>query len=200
MASPRHLALAALLIAMPMMAGCNVKDWYNQEGHVVIKVAFQGDRNTSLGDFRSVKAAIYGVTMRQADAADVKHFAFPDDDPLIVDVVEKGRKQESITIADFKTNLRASDRVALRIVTFEAIDAAGNSMPICRLKDAVSNYPCFYQPDNSALLYEEKPFSPPRGGTVTVGFPVSVMYAQKGRVAEYFLYADPGAVTLEVDR
>lgn len=196
---PRKALLFALVMVMPAFAGCNVKDWYNQEGWVAIDLALEGGRNSTIDHFRSVKAAVYGVSLRQAGTTDAKHFTFGAD-PLIVDLVEKAKEGETVRLAEFKTNLRATERVAVRITVFEAIDAAGNSMEICRLDDTPERFPCFYQPDNAALLYEEKSFSPPRGGRITVGFPVAIQFAQQGRASEYFLYADPGKVTLDVER
>lgn len=184
---------------MPAFAGCNVKDWYNQEGWVHVDLAVDGSRNSNLDNFRSIKAAVYGVSIRQAGVADAKHFTFGSD-PLIVDLVEKGKAGESVRLAEFKTNLRATERVAVRIAVFEAIDAAGNPMQVCRLNQEVEKFPCFYQPENAALLYEAKSFSPPRGGTIDVGFPVTVQFAQQGRASEYFLFADPGKVTLDPKR
>lgn len=196
---PRKALLFALVLVMPAFAGCNVRDWYNQEGWVVIDLAMDAGRNTSADHFRSVKAAVYGVSLRQAGTTDAKHFTFGED-PLILDLVEKTKQGERVRLAEFKTNLRATERVAIRMTVFEAIDAAGNSMEVCRLDDTPEKFPCFYQPDNAALQYDEKSFSPPRGGSIVVGFPVSIQFAQQGRASEYYLYADPGKVTLDVKR
>lgn len=181
------------------LSGCNVRDWYNQEGWVAIDLVVDSGRNTTIDQFRSIKAALYGVSLAQADVADQKHFTYGEQ-PLILDLVEKARKEERVRLTEFKTNLRQTERVAVRMVVFEAIDAAGNPMPICRLNQDVEKFPCFYQPDNAALLYDEKSFSPPRGGEIVVGFPIAVQFATQGRAAEYFLYADPGLVTLDVNR
>lgn len=195
----RKATLFAILLIMPAFAGCNVKDWYNMEGHVTVTMFMDTGANSTLDHFRSIKAAVYGVDLRQGSAADAKHFTFGDT-PLVVDLVEMGKKGEEIALAQFKTNLRATDRVALRIVVFEVIDAAGNPMEVCRINTQPERWPCFYQPDNAALLYDEKSFSPPRGGSIDVGFPLTVHFATKGRAQQYFLYADPGLVRLDVQR
>jgi hypothetical protein len=193
----RKALLFALVLIMPAFAGCNVKDWYNQEGYVAIDLVVDNGRNSSIDQFQSIRAALYGVSLQQFDVADQKHFTFGDQ-PLVIDLVEK--KGGPVRLAEFKTNLRATERVAIRMVVFEVIDAAGNPMEVCREDDTPERFPCFYQPTNAALLYDEKQFSPPRGGEIDVGFPLSVKYATKGRAAEYFLYADPGLVTLDVHR
>lgn len=196
----RKAFLFAVVLLLPVaLSGCNVRDWYNQEGYVAIDLAVDSGRNTTIDHFRSLKAALYGVTLAQADTVDAKHFTFGDQ-PLIIDLVEQAKKDDPIRLTEFKTNMRATSRVAVRIVVFEAIDAAGNPMEICRIDTEVEKFPCFFQPDNAALIYDEKSFSPPRGGEITVGFPVAVKFATKGRAAEYFLYADPGQVTLDVTR
>jgi hypothetical protein len=117
-----------------------------------------------------------------------------------VDLAQKARDAERVPIAEFKTNLLASDRVAVRLVTLEAITATGENLEICRLGTSVERFPCFYQPNNTALLYEDRPFSPPRGGEVTLGFPVGVAFEARGRASQYFLEADPSKVIVETRR
>lgn len=192
-------ALALLIVlVMPALAGCNVKDWYNQNGTVRIELEVLDAAESAIGDLRSVKAAIYGVSLRQINAQP-KHFAF-EPEPLVVDLAETARADERVPLAEFKTNLLATERVAVRLVVFEAIDASGKNLEICRLDTEVEQFPCFYQPDNSALLYEDRPFSPPRGGEVVVGFPVAVRFAQQRNAAEYYLEADPSKIVLESAR
>lgn len=194
----RRALLFILLVLTPALAGCNVKDWYNQNGTVRIQLEFPLDGST-INEFRMVNAAVYGVSLRQTDTADPDHFTYPEGDPLVVNLVEKAKTGESVVITEFKTNLRATDRVAVRIAVYEAVTAAGESLEICRLGQAPTKYPCFYQPDNTALQYD-KPFAPPRGGLVVVHFPVAVKYAQLQRASEYFLFADPDLVVLENHR
>lgn len=196
----RKAVLFAVVLLLPVaLSGCNVRDWYNQEGYVAIDFVVDSGQNTTIDHFRSIKAAIYGVSLRQLDSVEEKHFTYGEQ-PLIVDLVEKAKEDEPIRLTEFKTNMRATSRVGVRLVVFEAIDAAGNTMEICRIDTQVEKFPCFFQPDNAFLIYDEKTFSPPRGGEITVGFPVAVKFATKGRAAEYFLYADPGQVTLDVQR
>ena len=201
---PRRALLFAILLVMPAFAGCDVKDWYNQNGTVRVQLEIQGAKGNHLDEFRSIKAAIYGVMLKQSgESLNLKQFTFGTD-PKIIDIVESGKKAESIGLTEFKTNLRATDRVAIRMAVFEAIDAAGNSMQVCKQTDTPDHFPCFYQPDDDLLSFqadvEQKSFAPPRGGTVIVHFPLAVKYAQQGRVAEYFLFADPALVTLENHR
>lgn len=195
----RKALVFALVLVMPMFAGCNVKDWYNQEGYVSIELAVDSGKNTTIDHFKSIKAQVYGVDIKQRESSDQKHFTFGDS-PLIVDLVDLAKKGESVHITEFKTNLRATEKVAIRIVVFEVFDAAGNPVEVCRLNTQPEKFPCFYQPDNAALLYDEKQFSPPRGGTVEATFPVTIQFATKGRASQYFLFADSGQVELAVRR
>lgn len=196
----RRTALAlAFVMFMPALAGCNIRDWYNQEGYVSLDLFMDEGANSTLDQFRSIKAAVYGATIRQLGTADAKHFTYGES-PRIIDLVEMGAKDERIRVTDFKTNIRATDQVTFRVAVFEAIDAAGNNMEICRLNDSDVKFPCFYQPENAALVYNEKSFSPPRGGSIVVGFPLTVHFASQGKAQEYFLFADPGRVTLTLER
>lgn len=196
-----------MVMIMPAFAGCDVKDWYNQSGTVRIQLEPQPAQGSHLDSFKSVKAAIYGVSLKQAgESLNVKHFTFGKD-PKIVDLVDAGKKGTVIELTEFKTSLRATERIAVQIAVFEAIDAAGASMEICRLADTPQRFPCFYVPDDDLLLFEgcpstdatcrEKSFAPPRGGMVVVHFPVAIQYAQDGPRGEYFLFADPAKVGLE---
>jgi hypothetical protein len=197
---PRRIAVFLLVAAMPALAGCNVQDWYNHVGTVQIQLDIQPATASRLNDFQLVKVALYGVTLKQAgDAINAKQFSFGAQ-PKIVEIVQLGKTGGSIPLTEFKTNLRATERVQVKLVVFEAIDAAGNSLEICRLGTKPARYPCFYQPNDDALYYEEKPFSPPRGGLTVVHFPVAIKYAQQGQATQYFLYADPTLVELENHR
>lgn len=182
---------------MPALAGCNVKDWYNQNGTVRIQLRSISGEQSLEDHFQSVKVALYGVTLRQRDAVNPENFAF--DEPKIVDVVTLAKEGEEVGITEFKTSLLPTVRVQLKVVVIEAIDAAGVSMQVCRRDDAIERFPCFYQPPGDNLDYD-KPFAPPRGGMVIVHFPVAVKYAQQGTVSEYFLFADPALVELENKR
>lgn len=197
MAFPRKALFLALLVLTPLTAGCNVKDWYNQNGTVTLELNVLGPKNTSLDNLRSVKVAIYGATVRQFSSADARHFTYPTNDPKIVDLVQKGKDGERVPIANFKISIRAVESVTVRMEVFEAIDAAGNALEICRLRDKPERFPCFFIPDNSAYQYYEKPFAPPRGGEVVVGFPLAIKYAARGRVSEYYISTPAEEIVLE---
>lgn len=182
---------------MPALAGCNLKDWYDQNGTVRIQLRSISGEHSMEEQFQSVKVALYGVTLRQRDAVNPQNFAF--DGPKLVDLVALAKEGEEVGITEFKTSLLPTVRVQLKIVVIEAIDAGGVSMQVCRKEDKVARFPCFYQPPGDDLNYD-KPFAPPRGGTVIVHFPVAIKYAQQGRVSEYFLFADPALVELENKR
>lgn len=183
---------------MPAFAGCSFQDWYNQNGTVRIELHVPTGEGTRIDEFRSLRVAVYGISLRQLQAQP-QHFAF-EPDPLVVDLVQTAKEGDRVPMAQFKTNLLATERVAVRMVTLEAITSTGENLEICNLETTVERFPCFYQPDNSALVYEDRPFSPPRGGEVTLGFPVIVAFEQQGRASEYFLQADPTKVIVESRR
>lgn len=178
-----------------MLAGCNVKDWYNQMGTVTVELMPLRSGESQMDAFRIIRVAVYGVTVRQAGVADAKQFTFGDN-PLVVDLVEKAKSGERIPLAQFRTNLRATSTVDVRMLVIEVIEANGNSMEVCRTTDVPERFPCFFQPTNSVWTYDEKPFAPPRGGEVVVGFPLTVKFAQQGRVSEFYLAADPNLIQL----
>lgn len=197
MRPPRRALLFGMLLLMPAFAGCNIQDWYNQMGTVRIQLDVQPAQTSHLADFRSVKAVIYGVTLTQlGDALNPKQFTFGPGGK-IVDIVQHGKSGEAIGLAEFRTNLRATEGILVRMVVFEAIESSGTPMEICRVTSRPERFPCFYQPQSDALEYDAAPFAPPRGGEVVVHFPVAIKYAQQGTVAEYFLFADPALVELE---
>ena len=184
---------------MPAMAGCNVQDWYNKKGDVNLVLTPLADENSLVDQFKSVKVALYGVTLRQRGAINPANFGY--DEPKIIDLVPMAREGEELTVTKFTTSLLPTVRVFLKLVVIEAIDAAGTSLMVCRPVDTPERFPCFYQPaDDVFEPVDLSPFSPPRGGTVTVHIPIAVKYAQQGRVSEYFLFSDPALVELENKR
>ena len=184
---------------MPAMAGCNLKDWYDQKGDVRIQLRPLGDEHSLVDQFKSVKVALYGVTLRQGRAVNPDFFGY--EEPKIIELVSMAREGEELTVTQFTTSLLPTVRVQFKAVVIEAIDAAGNSLEVCRPSDRPERFPCFYQPaDDSFEPVDLKPFSPPRGGMVIVHIPMAIKYAQQGLVSEYFLFSDPALVELENKR
>ncbi|HWH09024.1 MAG TPA: hypothetical protein VNX21_07470 [Candidatus Thermoplasmatota archaeon] len=199
MAAPRHaVALACLLLAAPL-AGCNFKDFYNQMGTFHVVLVPQGPENSSLTDFRSLKIAVYGVSLRQQLTLQPKEFSFGEA-PLVVDFLEAGLKGERIPLATGKMNLRAVDNVTLRLDVIEAVDAQGKDIPTCYEGEPVESFPCFYMPTNNAYRLQEPQFAPPRGGTVTFGFPLAVKTITVQGDTEYFFVGDPADAIIEKKR
>lgn len=195
----RRALLLALLALTPALAGCNAKDWYNQQGTVSVELVSLGGAETSIDNFRSIRVALYGVSIKQVGAVNTKEFSFGDQPP-IVDLVELAKTGETVPLAEFKFNLRAIESVTVYINILEAVDAAGNSMQICRPEDTVEKWPCFFMPSNGAFRYDQKSFSPPRGGSIEVGFPLEVLYATQGSKSQYFLAIDPDHIRLTPNR
>lgn len=201
MASQR-LALALALVAFtPMLAGCNFKDFYNQVGTVSITVSpLRTAANSTMNDFQKITIAIFGVTIRQLGSIDPKSFSFPPGQPLIMDMVDKADTRTPI--ADFKTNLRATSSVTVRVDVVEAIDAAGKSMKICHEGVEIKNseYPCFFVPETFSYTYDRRGFAPPRGGEVVVVFPLVVKAAELAGKREYYISTPAELIELENHR
>ena len=199
MVAPRGaLALALVLLAVPL-AGCNFRDFYNQEGTFHVVLVPQGPENSSLTDFRSLKIAIYGVSVRQQLTVQSKEFSFGDT-PLVVDFLETALKGERVPLATGKQNLRAVDNVTLRLDVIEALDAQGKTIPTCHEGEPVERFPCFYMPDNNAYRLGEPQFAPPRGGSVTFGFPLAVQSVTQNGDTEYFFVGDPALAIVDKQR
>jgi hypothetical protein len=195
--SSRRLALGLILVAlMPGLAGCNFKDFYNQEGLITIQLApTKTAINSSLNDFREVRIAVYGVTIRQIQSIDPKSFSYPVSDPLLLDLVAKAG--ERVPLTQFRTNLRATQSVTVRLDVVEAIDAAGRNMKVCHEGEKLANtdYPCFFVPEQLSYTYNNHSFSPPRGGEVVVAFPLVVKWQEQAGKREYFLDS-PAEITV----
>lgn len=199
MVPPRQaLAVACLLAAVPL-AGCNFKDFYNQNGTFHVVLVPQGPENSSITDFRSLKVAIYGVSVRQQLNIQSKEFSFGDA-PLVVDFLDKALKGERVPLATGKMSLRAVDNVTVRLDVIEAVDAQGNDVPTCYEGEPVEAFPCFFMPANNAYRLAEPQFAPPRGGTVTFGFPLAVKSVTLEGDTEYFFVGDPALAIIEKER
>ena len=195
-----RLLLVTLLVLTPALAGCNFQDWYNQNGTVVIELVPQGPTNTSLTDFRSLKIAVYGVSVKQLLAANPKEFSYGES-PLVVDFVSTGMRGERVPLATFKQNIRPVDSVTLRLDIVEAVDAQGRSLPVCREGSTEpTTFPCFFLPDRGIFQLTEPDFGPPRGGTVVFGFPLEVRIVTVRGDDEYFLLGDPADATIQLHR
>lgn len=196
---PRLLIVLALLAGASATAGCSFSDWYNQSGRFYIEIAPQGPENSSIGDFQRLKIAIYGVSMKQVGFVNTKEFSYADE-PLVIDFLKAGREGERILVASDRMNIRAAEHVTVRLDIAEAVDAQGRPIPTCKLNQPTpATFPCFLLDDNNAYRLERQ-FSPPRGGEVTVGFPLSVKTVVFRGDTEYFLIVDPALATIETKK
>lgn len=199
MAAPRQaLALALVVLAVPL-AGCDFKDFYNQMGTFHIDLVPQGPENSSITDFRTLRIAIYGVSVKQQLTVQTKEFSFGDS-PLVVDFLDAALQGERVRLATGKQNLRAVDNVTIRLDVLEAVDAQGNEVETCYEGEPVESFPCFFMPDNNAFRLQEPHFAPPRGGEVTFGFPLAVKSVTLEGDTEYFFVGDPALVVVDRDR
>ena len=191
----RRALLFTLIVLLPAFAGCNFKDWYNQNGTVEIALKPLGTTNTSLGDFRVLKIAVYDVTVKQVDSLNPLSFTFSPDPahltPLPVDLVATGKAGQLVPLASFHTNLRAIASVTIHIDVVEAVDAAGRSLPGCH--PGSHPKPCVSTPGDLSYRAEEKAFSPPRGGSIVFGFPLAV----RAGGGEYFIQYDATQASLD---
>lgn len=180
------------------LAGCNFKDFYNQNGTFHIDLVPQGPANSSLADFRSLKIAVSSVSVKQVFAAQTKEFPF--DPPIVIDFLDAGMNGERVRLATGKQNLRAVNNVTIKLDIVEAVDAQNMDIPTCREGQAVVRFPCFYMPPQNSFRLQEPQFAPPRGGTVTFGFPLAVKTVTFEGNSEYFFVGDPALATVEKER
>lgn len=190
--------LAALLVSTAM-AGCNFRDFYDQNGTFHIHLVPQGPENSSLTDFRTLNIAVFGVTVRQVLSASPKEFSFGET-PLVVNFLEAGLNGERIPLATGKQNLRAVESVTLRLDVIEATDAQGKDIPVCYEGQPVPSFPCFFMPSNNIFRLGEPQFAPPRGGSVTFGFPLAVKTAVLDGKTEYYFVGEAALATVERER
>lgn len=182
-----------------LLAGCNVKDWFSQQGNITIQIDPMGAANTTLTDFRKLTVAVYGVTIKQYLMLDSKQFSYGDQ-PKLFDFVEKGMKGEPIPVMTDKINIRAVESVTLHLDVFEAIDAQGKNVPVCREGEPVASFPCFFMPLNGAYRHQDKQFSTVRGGSVTFNYPLGVRSVTENGQTEYFIFEDVTLATVETSR
>lgn len=196
MAAPRPLLLALLLVATPLLAGCNAKDWYDHRGQVYLEVMPVKGENSSIDSFQTLRVALYGASVKQVGSIDTHEYTWGDS-PLVVDLAELARKGEGVPITSFRMSLRAIESVTLRLDVLEAVDARGKNLQVCRIGDTVREWPCFFMPDNGAFRYSDKAIPIPRGGTIEVHFPLEVKYTTRDTRSQYYLDTDPSKIVLE---
>lgn len=198
-ALPRLLVALGLVVGTAFMAGCSFSNWYHQSGAFHIELMPQGPENSSLPDFQKLKIAVYGVSLKQVGFVNTKEFTYGDE-PLVVDFLEAGRNGERVRVAEGVMTIRAAEHVTVRLDVVEAVDAQGKAMPTCKVgQTAPTVFPCFLLPDNNAYRLERN-FSPPRGGDVTLGFPMAVKSVTFRGDTEYFFVVDPALAEVETDR
>ncbi|GEM_PF-3887667 len=191
MPSPRRVALLALvLVATPMLAGCNFQQWARQEGTVNVFVAPLSPAKSNANDFQRLKVGIIGVSIKQVGSIDTKEFTYGSD-PKIIDLVAAGRSGEKSKVASTVIPIRAVESVTVRIEVEDAVDAAGKTIPSCHPGEPVTSKPCISTPANGAYRIQEKPVAIPRGGAVDAYFPLAVLFDSASN--EYFIQADPAA-------
>jgi hypothetical protein len=190
------LALAALTLA-PLFSGCSFADFYNQRGEVNVELVPIGPTNTSLAEFRSIKIAIYGVTVEQFLVIDRKQFSFAQQ-PLVIDLVEKGTRGETVPLVqNIQETIRPIDNVTLHLDVLSAIDAQGKPMPVCHEEDQTTSFPCFFVTQERAYPLGGRNFAVPRGGTLTLGVPLAVQQFGTGTQIEYSLFVDPSIAVVK---
>ena len=194
--SPRLAVAFAVVLLLPALAGCNVKDWYNQQGNIKVFLQPQGPTNSSLTEFRTLTLAVYGVTVKQLLILDRKEFTFGEQ-PLLVDMVATGVKGERTLLATAHMNIRPVESVTIRVDVLEAVDAQGRTVPVCREGQPAPSFPCFFLGSDGAIIFDDRNVPIPRGGTVDFGFPLAVKTATQGGRQEYFLLSDPALATVQ---
>jgi hypothetical protein len=193
----RRLPVLALVLALSVsLSGCNARDWWDLKGTYHVELAPIAD-NSAMGDFQKLTIAVYGVSLKQEGEINPHHFTFSPE-PLFVDMVDLANKGERQPLAQMKSVIRPVTSVTIRIAVAEAIDASGKSLPPCFPGEPVESRPCVSTPKNGAYLIDTIPFSPPRGGSVTFGFPLLIQYAPQAN--EYFIQTDDPLATVETEK
>lgn len=186
MLAPRRALLLALVVATPMLAGCNFSQWAKQEGTVNIFVQIQPTGNMAqLNQFQYLKIGIVGANIKQVQAINGKDFSYPTD-PKVVEMVEMGRQQGSIKVASTSMPIRAIEAVTVRIDGIEAKSAAGQPIDFCYPGQKGVTKPCISTPQNGAYIIGQHNIAIPRGGTIDVYFPLILDFGD----GEYFIKTD----------
>lgn len=195
MALPRALRVMLVVALVPALAGCNFSDWWNLRGTVYVELTPVGSAKSEIGDFRALKIAVYGVSLKKAGAVEPYEFSFGTD-PLIIDMVGLGKSGDRVRLVENVTNLREFESVTIRIEVVDAVDASGKTLPACHPGQPVASRPCVSTPVNGAYRIERN-FSPPRGGSATFVFPIAVQFDQPSN--EYYIQSDPTAAEVLTD-
>lgn len=194
---PRVLALLLVLLT-GATAGCNFQLWYDQSGRFFIELDVQGPDNSSITDFQRLKIAVYGVSVKQIQFIETKEFSFGDE-PLVVDALKAGLERQRIPLVEGTMSIRAVEHVTVRLDVVEAVDSQGKSIPVCKETQETTTFPCFFLPTNNAFRITRS-FSPPRGGDVTFGFPLSVKSVALGGDTEYLFDVPSAQARVETRR
>ncbi len=193
----KWLVLAVVVVALPSLAGCNLKDWWDINGTFRVEVSTGNNANSRIGDFQSLKLGIYDLSLKQEGEVNPALFAFRDE-PLVIDMVRMGREGGTMPVIETVRSLRPVTAVTIRVSVIEAIDATGKSLPACFPNQPVESRPCVSTPLNGAYRIDDQPFSPPRGGSATFVFPILVKYA--ANVNEYFISTDSTLVKVTTEK
>jgi hypothetical protein len=196
--SPARFALlAALVVATPVLAGCNLKDWYNQLGDVKIFLAPVGPSNSSIADFRTLQIAIYGVSVKQVLIVDPKDFTYAS--PPVTDLVAAGARGERTQIAQVKETIRPIESVTVTLDVVQALDAQGKSVPVCREGQAITGNPCFFLDAQGFIRFSDRNIPISRGNVEDFTMPLQVLSRTQGGQTEYFLNMDQSQATVVVE-
>jgi len=195
--------LAIALVLALLLPGCNYITWYKQEGFVNVNLHMIGPQDTSLGDFRELQVALKGVTINQYLVLQPHFYSFGDQ-PKVLDLVAAGTKGQVIPLVSHTNmSVRAIESITLTMEVIKATDAAGKDVPVCHDGDQVTQFPCFFAPDNDAYRHQDRNIALQRGGTITVNFPLAVLRFNNNKVGqdpEYALIEDPTLLTVDVKK
>jgi hypothetical protein len=186
----RALLLVLVLVATPMLAGCNLPQWLREQGTVKVFVAPLAASKSRANDFQHLKIGVIGVSLKPLDSIDTKEFVYTGD-PRVIDLVaDAGKPVEVVSTVQL---IRPIEAITVRIEVEDAVDASGHTLPSCHPGEPVASKPCVSTPANGAYSIDQKPVAIPRGGTVDADFPLAVLYDAGSK--EYFIQSDPAFFT-----
>lgn len=192
----RPMLLTVLVLAAVMLPGCNLKDWYNQQGIVSLEVAFVADEPpkeildinegfaSRLNDFSTMRVALRGWQMRQEGAANpLPDPPVPADYSDIRDVVSLAKGGQRVRVMEEKVSMRGFEAGQFKFEVLDGRTAAGETLLGCVIGvERPENTTCIRYDVSYARDLNPDDFRVPRGGTMTIVLPMYLSF----RAGEYF--------------
>lgn len=180
--------LSLLMVLTVSLAGCNVKDWYDQVGTVRLELQVVGPDGSDIENLESVRVAIRSAQMRQELAVNPE--TSTEATAEVLDFATLAQTGERVLLLEKKVTMRGFESLNVKLEVLEALGAAGETIPGCEQGQRIENPPCVRYARDGAYpqLLDPTQFHVPRGGEMTVVLPIAVMYDAASN--EYYLKAE----------